>query len=297
MTSKETEKAASESVIINGLTQTKIVCTENNTLEIYRLSQSGGPTEVLKQIKLTDAAIVTVKQAPLQYRPYILIVDADLRITLYNIQDKHSDPVFDFVEESSEVGYFTAAEFFNGSKDSLKFIVGTSTGAALVFSSDKNFQDERVYLGSGAVRLLAAGPGDTFASFCQLENPRIYFNANMANPVEFGQNLHESKRVSHLAFQPFLNDQSLLLISGGEDLKVGLWEASLATKQINLTASFNLTLAPISLGWAISGVAATIVLGKKTTSEEQLSFCRLEKNLALANKENQWSLKEVSLEK
>lgn len=289
--SHSAEKEANEKVFLFLQGHFKAVTDGEGTIRIFRWSTTEESNELLKEYRCHEGPIVSLRLAPIQYKPYLLSIGLDLKINLFNLSEKHSEPVFEFSKENIDLGYFTAAEFLNCSKDALRFIVGTSSGTALFFNSDKNFAQEQISLGNSAVKALSAGPKESLASVCQGATPRIYFDSSFSNYIEFGANLHDSKRVVSLFFQDSGTDEAFL-ITAGEDLKVGLWLVNLASKGVSLLKDFTIRLPVVNGTWDLGGLGATLVIGKKVGSDEEVKVVRISKGI-----EEDWALKELDIEK
>lgn len=267
--SKKGVVQSGEKVFLSLPGRLRVVADKEGTLRVFRWSLAEEGSELMKEYRCHEAAVMAVRFAPIQYKPYMLSVGLDFKVFLHNLAEKHSEPVFEFFEESEDVGYCTTAEFLNSSKEALRFVVGTSTGAALLFNSDKGFVEERLTLGSSAIRALSAGPRDTLAVVCQGEDPRVYFDLSSASFAEFGREVHDSKRASLAAFQASPAGEDPLLLTAGEDLKLGLWRVSLDKMTIALVGSFALPHNPAALTWELSGLSATVVCAKKSDADEE----------------------------
>lgn len=293
--SRAQDIAGNEKVFFSLLNHVQVVADNEGTLRVFRWSQVEESSELLKEYRFHEAPLVTVRFAPLQYKQYILSVGLDFKIALHCLTEKHSEPVFEFAEESNDFGYCTAAEFLSSSKDNLRFIVATSAGFGFFFNSDKNFQEERLQLGLSSVRSLSAGPRDILASVCQGDDPRLYFDVPTGEFIEFGSEVHDSRKVSLLAFQVNSLSDEPLLLSAGEDLNLGLWKVDIDNKSIHLVSSFKLPHTPSAMTWEVSGLSATIVCTSKADGEGNVTTLLLTKDLSTP--EEIWNLKPTDFEK
>lgn len=293
--SRAQDIAGNEKVFFSLLNHVQVVADNEGTLRVFRWSQVDESSELLKEYRFHEAPLVTVKFAPLQYKQYTLSVGLDFKIALHCLTEKHNEPVFEFAEESNDYGYCTAAEFLSSSKDNLRFIVATSAGFGFFFNSDKNFQEERFQLGFSSVRSLTAGPRDTLACVCLGDDPRLYFDIPTGEFVEFGSEVHDSRKVSLLAFQANCLSDEPLLLSAGEDLNLGLWKVDIDNKLIKLVSSFKLPSTPSAITWEVSGLSATIVCTSKIDGEDKINTLILKKDLTTS--EENWNLKQTDYEK
>ena len=281
--------AGEERVFVSPFSPYKAVVDAQQLVRVY--ADMGGTLEPLREYRCHAMPITAVAFSPVQYPPYMLSAGVDARLCLFGLREKSAEPLFEFSEESGEFGCFTAAEFLNASRDVLKFVAGTSAGLALVFSSEKGFAEERLLLGKGPVRVLAAGLGEVFVSVCEGETPKLFVEAASLSFIEFGEGVHESRRVSHACFPAVAEEDCSLLLTADEEGRVGLWKYCYEEKEVLPLGAFSLGAPPSALSWDLSGLSALILAAGG--AGEPPACWRLAR--PLAEEEGAWALSAVSL--
>ena len=106
---------------------------------------------------------------------------------------------------------------------------------------------------------MAAGAAGSLAVVCEGEDPRLFPDQALLGFVEFGQPLHEDRRVCQLAFPMQDEDDGQLLLTGDESGRLGLWRTDRKVKEVTLLRAFELGFAPLSIAWNLSGLSAIAV--------------------------------------
>lgn len=290
MSSPETQPAAEEKLFASALAPFAALAGPGPRVQVY--ARRGGALEPLREYRCHELAVTTVSFAPAPHQPFMLTAGVDMRVLLFDLEGKAAEPVFEFAEESAELGCFTVSEFLHCAGGALSFVVGTSSGAALLFSSEKAFAEQRVPLGRGSARALAAGPAQTLASVCEGEHARVFVDAALLDFVEFGAGVHDSKRVSHVGFAFAAGEEAASLLTADEEGRVGLWRFEARRGEVSPVCSFELGALPLSLCWDLSGLSATVLAAPKPAGS--LACWRVEQSLD-DERDGAWSLNPISL--
>ena len=131
-------------------------------------------------------------------------------------------------------------------------------------------------IGHSAVRVLAAGPGDSLAAVCLNELPKIFAEGNLTQGLEFGEGVHDSMKVHLLSFQPQMVKDEVKLVTADEDKVVGLWAFTAGDRSVRLVKKFELAEQVSAIGWDLSSLGVTVVTESK---QQPMQVSRIEQKL------------------
>lgn len=258
---------------------------------VRAFTKKGDQFEAAGEYASGFGAVVAVRFAPPQYHPYMLVVGDERGLMVFNLGEKSAKALLSHNHEDAEIGSFTDGEFIDGPCDSLVFVVGTTTGVGLLFSSEELFAPQRIELASAAVRTLATGHDRALAVASVGDFPRLYPEGPLGPYFVFGEGEHCGRNASHLAFPRGLCSSGEMLISADEEGKVVLWKLPGKESPPQMVASFETDTLPSAVCWNLSGLSALIV---GVSNNTDASVClRLERDFDEVEEAKAWSVVEM----
>lgn len=264
------------------------VASPDHKVSLYSFQDWTADPKLLREYRHHAGAILTAAFAPLKYHAYFATAGYDKCLYLYNLDDsKQTEPVFSFVQENNDIGYFTALTFVPLDKTRLVFAAGTSTGHVLLFDSHANFEPKTYAMFSGAVRSISGNSSGEIAVAAAGAHPKIVFEFDFENASELlddGQNLAATTQVK---LSCAANEQdSVRLITACEDQTLGIWEVEPSLRMAKHLHTVELGCGVISAHWNLGGFSLTAVCGRKEDKLADLRVFRVSR-LGSAD-ETQW---------
>ena len=293
---------AVENVFTSGERRLFAVTGGEGAVRVFRAAGEGSEPELLKELKHHQAPVMAIAFAPLTHRNYLLSAAYDRSLSLHDLDDsKTAEPLFAYHEENKDIGFFTACCFALSARDQLTFLAGTSTGDLLIFDSASGFEARRLQAppARGSVKSISCGRnGRTLVAFSGSETC-LFFDASFSLSVEFGADLHSSNKTTLALFAPLRAPGAReLILTAGEDLKVGLWTIEAETHAVLLLKSFSLELPLVTAFWNFSGLSFQLVLSRKGEKADGVAGVEfLRGAFKLEGGDDEWSLEPVSVDK
>jgi WD40 repeat protein len=261
----------------------KILTTEKNgNLKIH-----DEQNQLLKEIKNHKGPILSISFAGITLPSYIITVGYDRRINLYDLDELNENPLFSFEEENLEYGYFNHVSFLKGGKTSLNFVVSTSNGYVFYFSSDNNFQPERLQIFESEISSLNGLNNGAIVVAAKGEKSRLYFDSSFTAFNEFGEN--RRKDLKRNFFVTFNNDfeQHEELFLEVEDKTFTIWMYNKDEKTVSTNFSHEFEFNIMNCVWNFGGLSALVTLFDKNSSS--FSFSKVCQNIA----NNSWDVENL----
>lgn len=264
------------------------VATPDHKVSLYSFQDWTADPKLLREYRHHAGAILTAAFAPVKYHAYFVTAGYDKSLYLYNLDDsKTTEPVFSFVQENNDIGYFTAVTFVPLDKSRLVFAAGTSTGHVLLFDSHANFEPKTFAMFGGAVRSISGNSSGELAVAAAGAHPKLVFDFDFENAAELPDNGQSLASTTQIKLSSAADEHdSVRLLTACEDQTLGIWEVETTFKMAKHVQTVELGSNVISAQWNLGGFSLTAVCGRK---EDKLSDLRVFRVSRLGSAdETQW---------
>lgn len=258
------------------------VTDKEGTVRLYSLSPEH--EEPVLQLEYTEhkGLVMDLSFSPITHPYYLLSCGYD---RVVNLRSREAI-VFSYKEADSEVGFFTSGCFSKTKSDRLSFLVGSSNGYVLEFSSDNKFKPVKRKVLGESVTAIDSNSAESFVVCGANENPKICFKDESSEEIELKSDLTQNKlkmlRLGRLEEGRF----ELALVD--ELNNVELMGVCLKDREVRSEAVLELPGKVLNCNWNFSGLSVDAVV--QPVSGELFGLVKIAKDV---EGNSEWALKEV----
>lgn len=262
--------------------------------KVFKFTSLDGEFQIIKELHGHSAPIVTVQFSPLIYRNYILVITLDRQIFLYDLDSpKATDPVWSYFEENKETGSFTCASFHSQGKSVLSFSIGTSAGHIILFSSEDNFEPQRVrQMDRPIISMSATSTGELAVAITGL-GFFLFLNDRCSTFLRFQEDLYTVSKHWTLLFAPQTPFSSKHLLGGySREGNIVVWEYNSNLTEIQLLSEQKMENGIIGCFWNLSGLSLYVITSNERNQDSDTQIFKLGLDLGNCSK---WFLEQAHL--
>jgi hypothetical protein len=287
--------SSADKVFISTERKLVAVTADDGSMKIFSILDDEFNLSLVKDIKDHQAPIMSVQFSSLVNRNYVLTAGYDKVVNIYNIEEsKSTAPVFTFIEDKKDIGFFTSAVFASTDRSRLRILIGTSTGDIISIDSINNFEPKYYKPIVGYIKSISASnSGDILVSVTG-KGIVLFTDEEFSFYIEFGSKIHLSLKINFAEFahsHPYQHQKHFF--TAGEDGRLAIWKYISESKEIVLEEKFDIEGSFVGAFWGLSGQSLSVLFTKKTEDATAIEMVHISK--ALDTNAASWRIENVNV--
>lgn len=111
-------------------------------MKVFQKNSDSGELELTREVHDHQGPIMDISFSPIYLDSYFITVGYDNCLNIYQLVEQIPEKKFTFVYDDNDLGFFIHVEFLNEERN-LSFLITTSQGFILKFSSKSKFKEEK----------------------------------------------------------------------------------------------------------------------------------------------------------
>lgn len=254
---------------------------KEGTVRIFSRSEEEDEASLIQEYKNHTGLVTDLAFAPITHGNFILTCGYDRSVYL----NQDGKLVFSYTESDTETGYFTSCCFMRTSGNVLSFLVGSSNGYVIEFSSLNSFKPVKTKILESSVVSLESSKNDSYLVCGDSTAPQLCQVGE--EPMELPTDLTKNKLKLALSQEREENECLVLLADELGNLEI----LKVNTNERTVNSEFMLQLPDklLNASWNFSGLSANLVI-EASESGSDFKVMRLQYDF---EEKREWTLVET----